>query len=258
MKFYWFGRSNEKDLISFSKDLEDSGFYGVLLPYTVNLGDYFVKVAQCLDPKQKLKYIIAIRPYTISPQYLAMIVKSINEIQNDRLWINFVSGQVSDGESLMGGILGKVTDSSTWQEKKEYLIEYVDVFDNFSKKVGINPTICISGMKEDVFSLVEDYGDYNMVAFEPYMRENGFRKLAKPRIVSMCPFIRDDEKELDALKNDKNLPQDIFPTTTQNLINMIKELKLNNINNVMFFSHGSEEERYRIMQFVKDNKDIFA
>jgi hypothetical protein len=256
MNFYWFGRTKDNNLSEMSKELEDAGFYGILLPYAVDVGDYFIQVATSIKNDQKLKYIIAIRPYTISPQHLAMIIKSLNVVASDRLWINFVSGQILDDEKEIGGIIGDINDKSLPEDRRKYLQEYVPIFYDLCKKLNIKSTICISGMGPDTFSLVEKYGDYNFVAHQAYVDSGPFKKISKPRVVSMFPLIKTQD-EVDKLKESKTIPSDIFITTEDELIKNINNLKINGIDDVMFYCYYSEKDRDSIISFVKKNKDIF-
>jgi hypothetical protein len=256
MNFYWFGRTKDNNLSAMSTELEDAGFSGILLPYAVDVGDYFIQVATSISNDQKLKYIIAIRPYTISPQHLAMIIKSLNVVASDRLWINFVSGQILDDEKEIGGIIGDINDKSLPEDRRKYLQEYVPVFYDLCNKLNIDSTICISGMGPDTFSLVEKYGDYNFVAYQAYVNNGPFKKISKPRVVSMFPLIRTQD-EVDRIKESNSAASDIFVTTDNNLIEKIKMLRHNGINDVMFYCYGSEEDRSSIINFVKNNKDIF-
>ena len=91
MKFYYFG-GNFYD--GHTTLLENSHFDGVMFVYDSALGDVFTKMVENMKTNEKIKYLVAIRPYAISPQYLCMINQSINSIMPDRLQINFVS---SDG-----------------------------------------------------------------------------------------------------------------------------------------------------------------
>ncbi len=257
MNFYWFGRPKENELLLLSKELEDANFFGMLLPYEVNLGDYFVKIANSIKKDQKIKYVVAIRPYTISPQYLVSIIKSLNSIDPERVWVNFVSGQILDKEKLTGGIFGEITDTSSIDKRRDYLKEYVPVFKRICNQNNVKTKICISGTDDSIFSLTERFGDYNFAAAESYFKNGKFKDLSKPRVLSMCPFIRKTEEEVEELKNNKNFTPDITLTTENNLINIIKKMKDDGINDVMFYDYGIIEERKRIIDFVKNNKHIF-
>jgi hypothetical protein len=258
MNFYWFGRTKNNNLSEISSELEESGFDGILLPYGSDVGDYFVQVARSVRSDQKLKYIVAIRPYTISPQHLAMIIKSLNAIDSDRVWINFVSGQILEEEKSMGGIIGEVNDSSSQYERRKYLENYVPIFFEFCKKLNVKTKICISGMGEDIGSLVEKYGDYSFAAYQAYAESGGLKKISKPRVLSMFPLIEDDEEMFNKIKNSKELMPDVKLTTTEELKTIINNLKLDGIDSVMFYCYWSEEYRLKIVNFVIQNKHLFV
>jgi hypothetical protein len=257
MNFYWFGRTKDNNLAHMSEELEQSGFSGILLPYAVDVGDYSVQVARAMNTEQKLKYILAIRPYTISPQHLAMIVKSLNSIDPDRIWINFVSGQILDEEKTIGGIIGEINDLSSQNDRRQYLESYVPVFVEICKTLKIKTNICISGMGEDIGSLVEGYGDYNFAAYQAYAESGGLKKISKPRVLSMFPLIEDDEEIFNKIKNSKELMPDIKLTTTEELKAIINSLKLDGIDSVMFYCYWPDKYRLRIVDFIKNNKNLF-
>jgi len=249
MRFYWFERSQIKDIKAHITSLEDAGFFGVLFPYTVGYGDSFVKAAYSLNPDQNIKYLIAIRPHTLSPQYLAMLCKSMDDLDPGRVYINFVAGQIQEEEKWLGGFLGGITDETPATERKKYLLEYVKSFTslNFNK-----PVVCVSGMTEEIFSLVEECSDYNIVAYDAYRRSNGFRAISKPRIVSMCPVIIDNQKD----PGFSDAPQDIVYATEEELIGLIESLKKDGIQDIMLFSH-KEDDISKLIEFVKKNKSLF-
>jgi len=258
MNIYLFDSANATTLPIVSQELEDAGFTGILLPYGSSLGDYFTFIARAMDTSHKLKYIVAIRPYTISPQYLASIVKSLNEIDDDRVWINFVAGTINDYEQSLGGIMGDVNDSSHFLERKQYLIDYVPVFIEYCKNIMKPPAICVSGMSDEIFNLTENYADYNMTSYDKHIHENRFKKISKPKIITMCPFIRSTLKEINLLKNQGNIPQDAVFADSDGLVDILNSLKIDGINDVMFHVNGSDEEYSRIVEFVKNNKHLIA
>jgi hypothetical protein len=129
MKFYYFGgllNSNGSNIHGSNiDDLESNGFDGVLFTYNPYQGDFFVRIANTINKNQKIKYMIAIRPHTISAQYLCMINKSMNEIQKNRLQINLIAGHIKPHEIDFNGFVGEVTDYSSVKDRTNYLIEYI-------------------------------------------------------------------------------------------------------------------------------------
>ena len=163
MNFYWFGRHLNKDLSEMSDLLEDSGFYGWLLPYAPGLPDPFIRIARSINTDKKLKYLVAVKPYTISPQYLLAITKSLDLIQEDRVRINFVPGLTKGGfDESFGGILGPINDSSSLEDRKEYFCSYIKEFRKVKTK---KPYTYLSGMVTDICPNMLDFGDANIVSY---------------------------------------------------------------------------------------------
>jgi hypothetical protein len=124
MKFYYFGGVLNSDASNIDY-LEENGFDGVLFTYNPYQGDFFVRIANTINKNQKIKYMIAIRPHTVSAQYLCMINQSMNEIQKNRLQINLISGHIKPHEIDFNGIIGDITDYSSVKDRTKYLIEYM-------------------------------------------------------------------------------------------------------------------------------------
>ena len=215
MRYYWFGRHMDKDLKDISDILEDAGFYGILLPYVVGIGDQIVRVARAINKDQKLKYIVAVRPHTISPQYLLMINKSMNVIDRNRLEINFVPGVIDEDEKLYGGILGDITDLSNGLERRDYLAEYMKVWHNtYDEK----PYSYVAGTSEAIVDMVEKYADANMIPYEYLINtKDPILHIKRPRVVSVALH------------------------STVGLIDKIEHIKSLGYEDIMFHGHGDKD-----------------
>jgi hypothetical protein len=201
MRYYWFGRHMDKDLKDISDILEDAGFYGILLPYVAGLGDQIVRVARAINKEQKLKYIVAIRPHTISPQYLLMINKSMNAIDRNRLEINFVPGVIGDDEKDYGGIMGEVNDSSNGLVRRDYLAEYMSVWYNIYDE---KPYSYVAGTSAEIVDMVEKYADANMIPYEYLINtKDPIHHIKRPRVVSVA--VRSTDGLLDIIEHIKSL-----------------------------------------------------
>jgi hypothetical protein len=168
MNIYWFGRHDNKDFEYVSDLLEDSGFFGWLLPYAAGLRDPFIRIARGLKTNQKLKYLVAVRPYNISPQYLLAISHSLDLIQEDRVRINFVPGHIfNDFEKFFGGSgISEINDSSNWEDRKKYFCSYIEQFYNLEiKKPYKKPYTYVSGFPDDLCPQMSNFGDCNIVSY---------------------------------------------------------------------------------------------
>lgn len=201
----------DKDLGYISDLLEDSGFYGWLLPYAAGYEDPFIRVARSLKTEQKLKYLVAVRPYTISAQYLISIIKSLDSIQEDRVRINFVPGMDSGGESF-GGVFSDINDATSFEDKKKFFCSYLKNFKDWDVK---KPYIYISGMQDNLCPNMDSLGDANIVS-----------------------YARMHDKTLDLSDKTKII---FFPVVNMNSFKeILAEVKAKGYNNIMIHAHSYE------------------
>jgi hypothetical protein len=227
MNVYWFGRHTDKDLGYISDLLEDSGFYGWLLPYAVGVPDPFTRIARSLKTNQKLKYLVAVRPYTISPQYLLAISKSLDLIQEDRVRINFVPG-LTDGEESFGGVFSDVNDSTSFEDRKKFFCSYLEKFKDWDVK---KPYTYVSGMKDSICPNMDSLADANIVNYG--------------RLVSGTLDTSDKTKILIFLVRD-----------IESFRTIVKHIKENGYNNIMIHVNGDElfDLALKVFEEVKNMK----
>ena len=132
MKIYWFERHDNDVNIMYDKvsELEKIGFDGIMYPYSYYGKDYFTKIARTMNIKSNFHYIIAIRCYAISPQYLTMLCNSMDDISKNRVSLNLLSGWIYDHEKEIGGILGDVDDNSNNVDRSKYMIDFAKNLSN--------------------------------------------------------------------------------------------------------------------------------
>ena len=227
MNVYWFGRHTDKDLGYISDLLEDSGFYGWLLPYAVGVPDPFTRIARSLKTNQKLKYLVAVRPYTISPQYLLAISKSLDLVQEDRVRINFVPG-LTDGEESFGGVFSDVNDSTSFEDRKKFFCSYLEKFKDWDVK---KPYTYVSGMKDSICPNMDSLADANIVNYG--------------RLVSGTLDTSDKTKILIFLVRD-----------IESFRTIVKHIKENGYNNIMIHVNGDElfDLALKVFEEVKNMK----
>lgn len=251
MRYWWFSMEDSKDLKSLTLELEDLGFYGVLLPYHIGLGDEFVRVGHALDPAQKLKYMVAVRPYLIQPQYLIMICKSLSQIDKDRLLINFVTGHPNQLEKEYGAILGEINDKSDIDTKKKYLIDYLDEFSKvYENRKRLNkPKIVITGNSDDMKYASEKYADLNITYLYRY-KDN---PMTTPQIIAFAPCIREKGETTEIQE-----VEGMEIVTEKELLELISRLKSDGIEDIMFYYHENDIERNKIFSFINKYKDYLT
>jgi hypothetical protein len=277
MKFYYFGGTfNENDTLEDTSTLDSHHFDGVMFTYDATQGDMFVRTAKDIKLNEKIKYLIAIRPYTISPQYLYAINQSINEIQKDRLQINIISGYIKDHESNVGGIVGDVNDSSSSVERSNYTIKFIESLHEISKnkKAEEQLDVYISTTNNYVFDAVKKHKNKIILPYSIYKRgfwsdwmkdpslKVKFERENTEIMIAMTPVIRKTEKELEALAQHAMRPvwkkgevstvvEDVEYFTHETFGEFVQTLEEDGINHLLINAVPRSESNI-IVSFIKE------
>ena len=250
MEFYIFSK-----YIDEVQELINYGYTGSLLVYDTSLSDFFTQISRTMNTEENFKYMVAVRPYGISPQYLCMINDSINNIDKDRLEINLIPGWAKENEEESGGILGKVNDSSLKIDKFNYLIEYVDVLEDINKNT---PNYYISVAHESMVNetlkhnskLLINYPDYKNKTYDIENRDV---------MIYIWVILRETQEELDAIrKQNSEAHYEYYRLeylTYKEFNDILIELKDKEINKVLFYTYWDKDERKIINNFVKEYKE---
>jgi alkanesulfonate monooxygenase SsuD/methylene tetrahydromethanopterin reductase-like flavin-dependent oxidoreductase (luciferase family) len=285
MKFYYFGgvMGNSSDPKTPS-NLNKHHFSGVMFTHDIPEGDMFVKTAIDLKKNENIKYLVAIRPYTISPQYLSMINRSIDRISKNRLQINLISGYIKEHEDGVGGIVGNVNDQSSSIDRSNYMIDFLKALnemdqDKESPGYWRDPDhpnkldIYVSTTNSYVFEAVKKYGHKIILPYNIYARGSWADVKKDPSLmipldlddtevmIAITLIIRETEEELDKLTNYAMRPVwrkgetpmpllDAVYLTYEQFDDFVKTLERRGINHLLINSVPSEEVHV-ILPFIK-------
>ena len=211
MKFYYFGGVlGEEESVKSPSNLNRHHFDGVMFTHDIPQGDIFIQTVMDLKVNEKIKYLIAIRPYTISPQYLAMINDSLNKVQKDRVQLNIISGYTKDHEDGVKGIVGSVNDQSDKVEKRKYLVEFLHSLNEMNKNKNIKAPLdfFVTTTNPRVLDAVNKHNNKIILPYSLYKNNIWFKKFNRPLdvnskeiMIAITPIIRETEEELESLKN---------------------------------------------------------
>lgn len=222
-----------------SEDLEKNGFTGTMYPYGVSMGDYFTKIARNLDKNSSFKYIVAIRPYAISAQYLHMICSSLNLMSPDRVSINFLTGWIHEEEKKIGGILSDINDYSSNIERSNYMISYAKEF----KKIS-NIEFYISTTNENTF-ISSTYYEFPMIIPYSWYKINKFNITNQKYMISVAPIISDVSKDIP-----NNQDADMF--TKEEFFKFLNDCKKNNVDGILFQEYYPNTEYLNISKYINE------
>ena len=247
MKFYIINSSFE--LFS---EMENSGVTGNLLTYHSKESDYFTKVARDIDIHKKIKYMVAVRPHVLSPEYLVRINKSIKEIcKEDRLQINLVSGHISDEEYKMDTTLGTITNKSTDKERSDYLIKYIDLLNKLPLEE--KPDYYISVTNNFTFETALKYNDKMIMPYHKYIYDKV--NLTDKRImIYLAPIMRKTQEELDNLSGYDLKEIEEVKFTYEQMTNLVNKLKDDGVEEMMLSSWKAEDIKVNLDFIRQYNK----
>lgn len=245
MKFYWFQRSSDFVFENLSEELEEAGFYGILFPCSSYGDDPFVSISRNINPERKIKYMVAIRPYTISVQYLKRISQAIDRISNGRILINFVSGWIYENEKSVGGIYGNINDMSSSIERSNYLISYIEKLSQM-KEQGLDFYVSVTNS-----TVFEKTKSNKVIIPYSWYQENKFDLSEVTYMISLCPVIRKTQQEIDQIKTTYSA-QDIAFFTEEEFMCFLTESQSKGINGILIFEETPNTEKNIIVSLIND------
>jgi alkanesulfonate monooxygenase SsuD/methylene tetrahydromethanopterin reductase-like flavin-dependent oxidoreductase (luciferase family) len=189
-------------------ELGNYSYESVLFTVHPLLSDMWTKLSASINPNHTFKYMIAFRPYLFSPQYLAMLISSFNEISNNRLMLNFVHGTYDPKENFRS-----IMDSEklfNQEHRKQYAKDFMDKLFNDAKMFlpYDMPEILVSGSSDDSIELAKNTSNTIAMFYESFM-ENPQRYTSKnfdKIFVFLSVLIRETDE--DAEQEVANIPED--------------------------------------------------
>lgn len=252
------GPSNIDGLRKVSELANECNYYSVLLVYHSLESDFWIKCANVLDKTHKFKYMIAVRTYSISPEYFVMMYRGFNEIQKNRIMFNIVSGDIHDSETSIDDIIFNKENFYTSQKRVVYTHEWIKKISSIISK-KIMPEIVMSGMSDNTLDTASIFADYNLCMMDSYVNNPEKFKRNNNRMVCAAIIIRDTyeeaEKAVDQIKQKHQKRWTIFGTEEQ-VLEKIKYLESIGVTDLMIRNHN-EDDRYNLVhEFVAKNKGV--
>ena len=160
---------NLKELRSLSSELEKCGYYSVLLTFHSKSADYLIKSAAALIPGDRLKYMIALRPYHISPQYCAMLTEGYNQVDRERLIFNWVAGNFDNraDEPYQVDVFGSSEHIDSIVKRTTFLRNFIGQYNSY-KFVSTKPEMVFSGFSEYTLETAKIFNGTSLCMIDDY------------------------------------------------------------------------------------------
>jgi hypothetical protein len=257
---------NVNELKNLSDTLEDCGYKSVLLTFHSAQADYFMKSAASLTPGNKLKYMIALRPYHVSAQYAAMMTRAYNEIDKDRLVFNWVAGDfhVRDDEpDIEFDVFGESEPIDTIQKRTTYLRKFVSMYKLYCPTAVVPPMV-FSGWSDYALETTRMFKGTSLCMLDTYRDNTEKFDGVDGIMVSAGITILESDKDIEEYKqrvvdvNPRYLDYSIVGEyqTVKKKINELENEKITDLllftNNPFFDSSWSKQNDIAVNKLVKE------
>lgn len=247
-----------KSVKKISEIADKSNYYSVLFVYHSLSNDYWIRCANALNTNQKFKYFLAIRTYSISPEYFVMMYRSFNEIQKNRIMFNIVAGDIQSSESSIENIITEKEKLNTVEKRVDFTREWVEKVLFLLEKEEV-PELVMSGTSEKTLDSAAAYADYNLSMLDTYLDNPKRFERNKNRMVCAAMIIRDTYDEAEKIANQiDHIHQKRWTIygTENEILQKIKNLKTIGATDLLIRTHRNDLESHRIHEFSKKYKGV--
>ena len=223
------------------------------------LSDMWTKIAVSVNPNHKFKYMIAFRPYLFSPQYLAMLISSFNEISNNRLMLNLVHGTPSSKETFNSIVDGERLLDQKY--RKDYAKDFVyKLFNDAEMFTPYDmPEILVSGSSDDSIDLAKNTCNSIAMFYESFI-ENPERYTGKKFdkiFVFLSVLVRetdeDAEKEVAAIPEERRTVNGSpIYGSKETITKKIIELQDLGVTDIFFSQFDQDHDTKEVHQFLNE------
>lgn len=263
MKLHWMSVHDDSSIDSLrenSKILNECNYYSNLLVYHSANNDYWIKCANVLDLNHKFKYLLAIRTYSISPEYFVMMYKSFNEIQKNRIMFNIVSGDIHDGEFSINDLVIGQDNFNTVEKRVDYTDKWMQkTLSILNREKQEIPEIVMSGTSDKTLNSSAKFANYNLAMMSEYIESPKKFEKNKNRMIAAAVVIRDScddaERVVDQIDQKHQKKWTIFGTEEQ-VIEKIKYLESIGVTDLMIRTHRNDDQYSLIHNLVKKNQGV--
>lgn len=235
----------DSDFYNYFNKINDIGYYGIMFVYDSSLPDYMAFCARHLNTNHKFKFIIAMRTYAISPEYCSMICNTFHMIQNNRLCLNILSGDLQPHETSIEDVVLISEHIDTSEKRTKYTQKWLKKFFIILRNKQYKPEIIVSGFSDLNTMNASIYADKQLVMLSTYKKDMIDKIKCLGKMVSVPIFIGDNLTEKEVIEKNNNnemMYESTIYGTEEEIINKILELKKIGITDVLIYPIDNDQE----------------
>lgn len=245
MKFHFMLRgldTSPESLKNITHKASESGFYSMLMTYHSRQEDFWIKSAKIIDDSIKMKMMIAIRTYAISPEYCAMMIAASNSLSKNKIILNVVAGDLHKDETSIADVIAINDLIATSQDRVAYTTKWLDKFRSLDIIKNQIPEIVISGTSEkSIYNLI-NYGDYGLAMLDYYtLGESEFPKEKGWMAATEIKIFKENE-DIDSFINSKDpsVLKWIVYGNKEDVLNKLNEIEKSGVTDLLVSCDSSE------------------
>lgn len=201
---------NTQELTTVFSTLDNVGYKSLLLTFSSDDSDYLIKASHAYQHGQVTDLMFAIRPYAMSARYLAMMLKSLNDITGKEAVLNIIAGTFDKEADLF-------IENTSIHDRKVLAGDFVKRFRSHCLDFNIMPKIYFSGSSEQTISNTQAHGDGIIVLLTDYIKNKPIiDTIDKDKIVRVFIIIDNDyhaaKAKFDLLSKGREKDNCIFGT----------------------------------------------
>lgn len=259
------GKANSPEEIkTLARQLDKYGYYCILLTYHSLSEDMLIKSLLAAENNINLKFMLAIRTYAISPEYMAMICRSYQSLFKDKLILNIASGDIQKEETSIDDIVFLKEQLSTPEKRLDYTKEWMEKFIKISSKPNwYTPKLIMSGHSEKTREMANRFDATSLVMLNTQKEYilTGKGIINKKQMISLSICIRDNKEDaFNFIKN--NTHKDYYKACVYGNKEEVKKELLNLFNNgadeILISEIFNDDNVLAIHELVKEIIDDYS
>jgi alkanesulfonate monooxygenase SsuD/methylene tetrahydromethanopterin reductase-like flavin-dependent oxidoreductase (luciferase family) len=262
MRVNWMFRNSPPmdydQLIDFTEELDSVGYHSVLLTVHSRKADYLPLVAAIMRRDYAIKYMLAVRPYLLSPQYFTMLMAGMQNIAKDKLIINWVHG-VMYPEETFDAVLNVTDDMYEPSVRRDHMRNFLNALKETDMMSPIElPESIISGATDEIMEMAKEFGLHFGTGYDLFLKEHekiksyGFDKV----FLQTGIIVRETDEEAFRVRKEKFPDINVIYGSPETVKKEL--LRLHHLGATDFFVsnvfHGGKEERLRIHELISSMK----
>lgn len=161
--------------------LDTSGYHSALVQFQVHSGDPFIQAAYMASNTTNLRYIVALRPYALTPAYAKMMCNSFTRVYGDAISLNIVSGTFDEENELF-------IKNTTLDDRRQLVRDFIREFYTFTFDNNACPPIAVTGSSDFSIETAKELGNMLILLKSDFLLNKD--KLRRPEFSSIKKCVK--------------------------------------------------------------------